>query len=347
MKITTAQISHLSNKLFDRVSDLLDHFEIEYVEHHNRLAFPCPIHGGDNPDGCSIFIDGNTIKGNWKCWTRQCEEDFASNLFGFVRGILSYRNDKNVHLLDTFEYCLKFLDTNIESLDTYSEPLEINKELKLLEIFEKKPERYSNKVKRDEVRRRINIPAKYYINRGYRSETLDLFDVGLCLEKNRPMSGRIVVPIYDEDYNYVGCVGRSVSPDMLPKWLHSKGFRKTYLYGLNLAHEYIAKTGTVILVEGQGDVWKMHEAGFKNTVGIFGASLTDDQLVLLEQSGALDVVILTDSDEAGEKAEEQIMEKCGRRFNYYRPKISEKDVGDMTVTKIKEELSDQIQGASL
>ena len=118
MKITTAQISHLSNKLFDRVSDLLDHFEIEYVEHHNRLAFPCPIHGGDNPDGCSIFIDGNTIKGNWKCWTRQCEEDFASNLFGFVRGILSYRNDKNVHLLDTFEYCLKFLDTNIESLDT-------------------------------------------------------------------------------------------------------------------------------------------------------------------------------------------------------------------------------------
>ena len=347
MKITTAQISHLSNKLFDRISDLLDHFEIEYVEHHNRLAFPCPIHGGDNPDGCSIFIDGNTIKGNWKCWTRQCEEDFASNLFGFVRGILSYRNDKNVHLLDTFEYCLKFLDTNIESLDTYSEPLEINKELKLLEIFEKKPERYSNKVKRDEVRRRINIPAKYYINRGYRSETLDLFDVGLCLEKNRPMSGRIVVPIYDEDYNYVGCVGRSVSPDMLPKWLHSKGFRKTYLYGLNLAHEYIAKTGTVILVEGQGDVWKMHEAGFKNTVGIFGASLTDDQLVLLEQSGALDVVILTDSDEAGEKAAEQIMEKCGRRFNYYRPKISEKDVGDMTVTKIKEELSDQIQGASL
>ena len=347
MKITTAQISHLSNKLFDRVSDLLDHFEIEYVEHHNRLAFPCPIHGGDNPDGCSIFIDGNTIKGNWKCWTRQCEEDFASNLFGFVRGILSYRNDKNVHLLDTFEYCLKFLDTNIESLDTYSEPLEINKELKLLEIFEKKPERYSNKVKRDEVRRRINIPAKYYINRGYRSETLDLFDVGLCLEKNRPMSGRIVVPIYDEDYNYVGCVGRSVSPDMLPKWLHSKGFRKAYLYGLNLAREYIAKTGTVILVEGQGDVWKMHEAGFKNTVGIFGASLTDDQLVLLEQSGALDVVILTDSDEAGEKAAEQIMEKCGRRFNYYRPKISEKDVGDMTVTKIKEELSDQIQGASL
>ena len=63
--------------------------------------------------------------------------------------------------------------------------LEINKELKLLEIFEKKPQRSSRPVKREEVRKRINIPAKYYINRGYYPETLDLFDVGLCLEKNR------------------------------------------------------------------------------------------------------------------------------------------------------------------
>jgi len=347
MKITKPQISHLCNQLFDRVSDLLDHFEIEPVQHHNRLVFPCPIHGGDNPEGCSIFTDGDVIKGNWKCWTRQCEEDFASSLLGFVRGVLSYRLDKEVNMITAFKYCLKFLDTKIENLETYSEPLEINKELKLLEIFEKKPQRFSHPVKREEVRRRINIPAKYYINRGYYPETLDLFDVGLCLEKNRPMSGRIVVPIYDEDYNYVGCVGRSTSPDMQPKWLHSKGFRKSYLYGLNLALEHIRKTGTVILVEGQGDVWKMHEAGFPNTVGIFGASLTDDQLVLLEQSGALNVVILTDSDEAGEKAAEQIAEKCGRRFNYYRPKISEKDVGDMTTDQIKEELSDQIQGVSL
>jgi DNA primase len=88
----------------------------------------------------------------------------------------------------------------------------------------------------------------------------------------------------------------------------------------------------------------MHEAGFKNTIGIFGSSVNDDQLILLEASGALNLVILTDSDEAGNKAFSQIMKKCGRRFNYHRPLISKKDVGDMSVEQIKEELYPQLKG---
>ena len=38
----------------------------------------------------------------------------------------------------------------------------------------------------------------------------------------------------------------------------------------------------------------------------------------------------------------QIMKKCGRRFNYYRPEISTKDVGDMSVDQLKRELHPQI-----
>ena len=83
---------------------------------------------------------------------------------------------------------------------------------------------------------------------------------------------------------------------------------------------------------------------FSNTVGIFGSSINEDQLILLEASGALNIVILTDTDEAGNKASEQIIKKCGRRFNYLRPQISEKDVGDMTIEQIKEQLNHQIKG---
>ena len=43
---------------------------------------------------------------------------------------------------------------------------------------------------------------------------------------------------------------------MNPKWLHSKGFRKSILYGLNIASQYIKESSSVILVEGQGDVWE-------------------------------------------------------------------------------------------
>ena len=88
----------------------------------------------------------------------------------------------------------------------------------------------------------------------------------------------------------------------------------------------------------------MHEAGYTNTVGIFGSSINEDQLILLEQSGALNLIILTDSDEAGNKAYEQIVKKCGRRFNYFRPEISQKDVGDMDIAQIQEQLNPQLQG---
>ena len=88
----------------------------------------------------------------------------------------------------------------------------------------------------------------------------------------------------------------------------------------------------------------MHEAGYSNSVSIFGASLTDEQLILLEEIGVMNVIILTDYDDAGNKAAQQIIKKCGRRFNYLRPEISSKDVGDMTIEQIKEELYPQLKG---
>ena len=85
------QISKISSQLLENLPLLLDTLEIQYIEYPNRIAFPCPVHGGDNAEGCSIFTDGNTAKGNWNCWTHSCEEDFTTNLFGFVRGVLSHR----------------------------------------------------------------------------------------------------------------------------------------------------------------------------------------------------------------------------------------------------------------
>tara|TARA_R110000824_G_scaffold218372_1_gene404949 strand:- start:583 stop:1578 length:996 start_codon:yes stop_codon:yes gene_type:complete len=326
--------------MFNVLPELLTYFEIDFVEYPNRYAFPCPIHGGDNPEGCSIFTDGMTQKGNWACWTRHCEEEVANNLFGFVRGCLAYSRDKNVSMNETASFCLHFLKKGIDELNTESSV----RSTRVLDIFNRKIERKDPIISRDEIKSKINIPSEYYLSRGYTEDVLNTFDVGECLAKNQPMSGRTVVPVYDEGYNYVGCVGRSTNDQLKPKWLHSKGFKKTVLYGLNIAKEKILKTKTAILVEGQGDVWRMYESGFTNVVGIFGSSINEDQLILLEQSGALNLVILTDTDDAGNKAYSQIIKKCGRRFNYYRPQISQKDVGEMSIEQIKQELGNQIEG---
>tara|TARA_R110000744_G_scaffold110231_7_gene207986 strand:- start:2954 stop:3997 length:1044 start_codon:yes stop_codon:yes gene_type:complete len=344
MKILTKnQISAICNEMFPKLPSLMAYFGIDYVEYPNRLAFPCPVHGGDNPEGCCIFTDGMTQKGNWSCWTHHCEEEFANNLFGFVRGCLSQNRNKSISMNEAASFCSNFLEKDIEELNL---DVDYKNNFKVIDIFSRKVERLEPLITRDEVRLKIKIPAEYYIGRGYIPETLDLFDVGECSVKNQPMSGRVVVPIYDEGYNYIGCVGRATDEKTQPKWLHSKGFKKSVLYGLHLAKDEILKTQTAILVEGQGDVWRMHEAGFENTVGIFGSSINDDQLILLESSGALNLIILTDSDEAGNKAFSQIVKKCGRRFNYCRPSISQKDVGDMSIEQIKEELYPQLKGTT-
>ena len=93
----------------------------------------------------------------------------------------------------------------------------------------------------------------------------------------------------------------------MPKWLNSKGFNSgACLYNYWNAKDHISETSTAILVEGQGDVWRLDEAGIYNVVGMFGCSLGGQQRLILERSGALKLVVMTDADEAGQKARDKI-----------------------------------------
>jgi 5S rRNA maturation endonuclease (ribonuclease M5) len=339
-RLTKEKIASLCESSLLQIHKLLNHFEIEYVEYPNRLAFACPVHGGDNEEGCCIFTDGVTNQGNWSCWTHGCHEEYVNNLFGFVRGCLSRNAPKEVNMNDTASFLVDFLDAELDNLA----PSKIRQN-KTVDIFNRKIQRAESKISRDSIRNKLQIPSDYYLRRKYSQLVLEAFDVGECLVENQPMSGRVVVPVYDEGYNYVGCVGRAIKEHLKPKWLHSKGFTKNILYGLNLAKERILETRTVVIVEGQGDVWRAFESGLDIAVGIFGCSINDDQLILLEQSGALNMVVLTDYDEAGKKAADQIIKKCGRRFNYIRPEMPKgvKDIGDLTVEQIKELILPQLE----
>lgn len=332
--LTQNQISAACDALKDHIPEVLDRLDIEYVEYPNRFSFPCPIHGGDNPEGCSIFLDGDDVVGNWKCWTAGCDEDYARNIFGFVRGCLTAKKGSEATLNETYKFCESIAKAEkVEEKD-----LNPTKEVKLLDVFLKQSVKTESTMTRQDIRSKIEIPCQYYIDRGYSAEVLDLFDVGTCVDKNKPMYNRAVVPIYDMKDCFVGCVGRSIYDNMQPKWLHSKGFKKEHLYGLNVALDSIIRERTVFLLEGQGDVWRMHEAGYSNSVGIFGAAISDEQLIILEEIGVMNVVILTDYDDAGNRAANQIIKKCGRRFNYLRPTLDAKDVGDLSIEQLQEQL---------
>lgn len=308
------------------------------------------MHGGDSEEGCCIFTDGNTTKGNWCCWTNHCEEEFIKTMFGFVRGVMSERQNRTVSMNEVAEFCLELIKKDISELEKVERT-----SFNYLEAFTKSVERDTIAIERSELLSRLAIPSKYYIGRDYTPEVLSMFDIGECLASNQPMSGRVVVPLYDEDDNYVGCSGRAIKEHLNPKWLYGKGFKKNILYGLNLAKEAIINTGTVVIVEGQGDVWRAFEAGLNMTVGVFGTNLSGDQLILLERSGAINMVVLTDYDDAGIEAAKKIQKKCGRRFNYTRPDLTpwfeernipkkQRDLGNMTIEEIKTEIHPYIKG---
>tara|TARA_B100001559_G_scaffold223642_1_gene187752 strand:- start:2030 stop:2338 length:309 start_codon:yes stop_codon:yes gene_type:complete len=100
----------------------------------------------------------------------------------------------------------------------------------------------------------------------------------------------------------------------------------------------------MFILEGQGDVWKMHEAGVRNAVGLFGKNISEQQQAKLRKLCLTHLIILMDNDQAGREARIQIQRQLGRMYKLTFPRLSNKDVGDMEVKKIKEEILSNLQG---
>ena len=71
--------------------------------------------------------------------------------------------------------------------------------------------------------------------------------------------------------------------------------------------------------------------------------MTDAQARILETSGAMNIVLLTDSDEAGQKGRKSIRKKCERVFNIVEVELPTKDVGELTVKEIEENIKPKIK----
>ena len=57
----------------------------------------------------------------------------------------------------------------------------------------------------------------------------------------------------------------------------------------------------------------------------------------------MSLVILTDNDEAGHKAAEQIKNKCEKTYRIYMPKITQPDIAEMSTDEIQKDIKDFIE----
>jgi 5S rRNA maturation endonuclease (ribonuclease M5) len=310
----------------------------------NNIYSTCPVHdSSDNPRAFSFAID----KGIWKCWTRDCQNQYRNDIFGLIRGTLSNEQGYDVGFSEAVKWACSLLKvkhkhSNIEITENESDDF-----LQLVSSFK---EDIISRTYEPITLESIDCPSDYFISRGFASETLVHFGVGDCNNPKSKMHNRAIIPIHDDSgENIVAMIGRSVKEYKMPKFLfHPPGFSKTgLLYNYHRAIQKINETNTVFIVEGQGDVWRLYEAGIYNAVSIFGKSLSKEQEAKLNKLPLTHIVVLTDNDQAGRESKMQIQRQLNRLYKLSFPKIPTKDIGDMSVAQIHNIILPQIKGSRI
>jgi len=118
--------------------------------------------------------------------------------------------------------------------------------------------------------------------------------------------GRLIFPINNISGQPFALGGRIIEKlDYLAKYINSPEtafFKKgSNLYNLDLARKLSNKLDHIYLVEGYMDVVGLSKNGIENAVANLGTSLTDKQILILNQFFD-DIIICFDGDESGYKA---------------------------------------------
>ncbi len=118
--------------------------------------------------------------------------------------------------------------------------------------------------------------------------------------------GRLIFPINNISGQPIALGGRIIEDlDYLAKYINSPEtnfFKKgSNLYNLDLARKLSNKLNHIYLVEGYMDVVGLSKNGIENVVANLGTSLTDKQILTLNQFFD-DLIICFDGDESGYKA---------------------------------------------
>lgn len=335
----TNQNSNLNETIVSRIDEFLSALEItEYNIHKECVYMPCPVHGGNNEAGCKIFLK-ETLKYpvNWKCFTNQCEKQYGKGFIGLVSGV------KKLSKKDAKLWVEKFIGGSIESYTNVDDRL-IN------QVLQMDREEGGLSLTREYVLSTLDLAPKFYLDKNFSKDTLIKYDVGISKQKGSTYYNKIVVPVYDDNREKVvgftmrtqnpqckkcklfhtgGCPSTFLEKNACNKWMNS-GFNKTnYLYNFWFAKNMINKHGSVVLVEGPADVWRIVESGIENVVALLGVELSDAQKIILEKCGVRNIIMFTDPDQAGENAINKVKELCGHMYNII-PIRHPKEPADLT-----------------
>lgn len=173
----------------------------------------------------------------------------------------------------------------------------------------------------------LGEPLRYLYNRGFQRQTIEHFALGYD-----ELSDMVVIPVCDKDGSLLGFKGRAYRAEFAgPKYLVI-GDRKGNTWGfgtVNVQHEIFNHDGLInsdpiIVVEGELDAMMLWQRGYKNVCSLYGSSFTNTQKEKLLASGN-DFILFLDSDPAGDKCKEKMVEELSP---YATIKVVDQHEGD-------------------
>ena len=161
------------------------------------------------------------------------------------------------------------------------------------------------------------------------SDSLGPRTIYLSYFENYPL----MIPYRDVYGNVIALVGRTFLSEQerkqqgLSKYKNTVFKKSQHLFGLYENHQSITDNDSVYVVEGQFDVVKAYEIGFRNVVALGGSNMSSHQFALLLRY-TNNIFLLLDNDDAGNKGRNNIMHSYGKYANiqnFYLPNYKDVD----------------------
>ena len=140
---------------------------------------------------------------------------------------------------------------------------------------------------------------KYWNSRGVSSESLKVFESGVM--KEGKLKDRYVFPIFDKMNKLIGAAGRDLTGKTPVKW-KLLGEKSSWVYHFKYNRDFIKKNHSVVLVESIGDMLALWEAGVKNTIVIFGLTVSSRVKQLLISLNLKKIYISLNNDDTTSNA---------------------------------------------
>ncbi len=140
---------------------------------------------------------------------------------------------------------------------------------------------------------------EYMYERGFTEETIKAWAIYYDADKDS-----IAIPAFKRSGKKVGTIYRQTSPEAVPKYLYSPGFKVSRtLFGTYLFEPLPAEV--VYIVEGPLDCIWMWQCGYKSTVALLGSRMSIAQTALMGKLGS-DIGLCMDNDVTGKKSTGEI-----------------------------------------